>query len=418
MKTEKQLQLQIEKIKKMQVNEDNKKAVLDFDNLNGINSREPSTRIMYLMLLKHLLAFTEGKGKAFKKLSGEDLREFIGRLKRREIETQSHRRFSGNIQCKKNVAQASINTYIAATKRFFRYLYNSGRDSPKVIREAGLVQRQEEFKLTSADLPSEEEIQDMIDAAPNPLYKAILAVAYDSGMRISDILDVRVKDLIIDENDVRIRFYIRKTKKHLLYGMGSSVGYLMNWYNCHPTKNPDDPLFCTTSTNWRGKRMSYFNIYKVIKILAKKSGVSKKVSCHTFRHCATRRDKPLYSDEELRVLRGWSRNSMMPLRYAAISHDEVFKKKRILEGKGKPEIEKKVIDARNCPRCKNTVTQDAMYCCVCGQLLNRKPGELEGILKSNPAIMQQIINEVQKSVEQKMGYHRLTEERYSAATSG
>jgi integrase/recombinase XerD len=258
----------------------------------------------------------------------------------------------------------------------------------------------------------------MIDVTQNPLYKAILAVAYDSGMRISDILDLKVSDLKICENDVKIRFYIKKTRKHLLYGMGSSVGYLMNWYNCHPTKEPDDPLFCTTSTNWRGKRMSYYNIYMVIKRLAKKAGVSKKVSCHTFRHCATRRDKPLYSDEELRVLRGWSRNSMMPLRYAAISNDEVFKKKRILEGKDSPEPEKKVIDARNCPRCKNTVTPDAMYCSVCGQLLNSKPGELEGILKCNPAIMQKIIEEVQKSVEKRMGYQKLSEERFLAMVRG
>jgi hypothetical protein len=198
--------------------------------------------------------------------------------------------------------------------------------------------------------------------------------------------------------------------------MGSSVGYLMNWYNCHPTRNPDDPLFCTTSTNWRGKRMSYSNIYTVIKKLAKKAGVSKKVSCHTFRHCATRRDKAHFSDEELRVLRGWSRNSIMPLRYAAISNDAVFKKKRILEGKDIPEPEKRVIDARNCPRCKNTVTPDAMYCSVCGQLLKSKPAELSEILKSNPAILQQIINEVQRNIEKKMGYQKLGEERFKVMT--
>ena len=376
MKTEKELKSYVEEIKKMKVNEENKKIVLDFDNLNEINAREPSTRIIYLILLKHLLTFAESKGKTFKKLTGEDIREFIGRLKNREIKTQYNTWFNG-VPLPKKLSQSSLNTYTMVIKRFFRYLYRTGKDSPKVIREAGIMQRQEEFKLTSADLPSETEIQAMIDVTQNPLYKAILAVAYDSGMRISDILDLKVRDLKICENDVKIRFYIKKTRKHLLYGMGSSVGYLMNWYNCHPTKEPDDPLFCTTSTNWRGKRMSYYNIYMVIKRLAKKAGVSKKVSCHTFRHCATRRDKPLYSDEELRVLRGWSRNSMMPLRYAAISNDEVFKKKRILEGKDSPEPEKKIIDARNCPRCKNTVTPDAMYCSVCGQLLNSKPGELE-----------------------------------------
>ena len=109
---------------------------------------------------------------------------------------------------------------------------------------------------------------------------------------------------------------------------------------------------------------------------------------------------------------------MMPLRYAPISNDEVFKKKQIIEGKVSPELKKKVIDARNCTRCKNTVTPDAMYCSVCGQLLNKQPDALNEILLNNPTIMQQIINEVQKSVEKKMRYQKLAEERFKVMTSG
>ena len=95
MKTEKELKSYVEEIKKMKVNEENKKIVLDFDNLNEINAREPSTRIIYLILLKHLLTFAESKGKTFKRLTGEDIREFIGRLKNREIKTQYNTWFNG-----------------------------------------------------------------------------------------------------------------------------------------------------------------------------------------------------------------------------------------------------------------------------------------------------------------------------------
>ena len=102
----------------------------------------------------------------------------------------------------------------------------------------------------------------------------------------------------------------------------------------------------------------------------------------------------------------------MPLRYAPISNDEVFKKKQVLEGKISPETKKKVIDARNCPRCKNTVTVDAMYCSICGQLLSNRPGALNEILSSNPAIMKQIISEVQKNVEKKLMFKELAEERF------
>lgn len=406
------------KIGEMNVREENKKMVLEFDHLNGINGLAAATRIGYLGLLTHLLVFCEARKKAFKHLKGEEIREFVSMLKERKINTQDYDGF-GKRKKIINLTQGTLNIYMQGIKRFFKFVYKTGRDNPKVIRDAGLRQRIVEFSLTSADLPTEEEIQAIIDVSPHPHYKAIIAVAYDSGMRINDILDIKVKDLIIGENEVRLRFYIRKTKKHLLYGLGSSVGYLMNWYNLHPTKEPEDFLFCTMATNHRGRRMGYANIYRVVKQLAKKAGVSpkKNVSCHTFRHCATKRDKPHYSDEELRVLRGWSRTSTMPLRYAPISADEVFKKKQVLEGKITPEPEKKVIDARNCPRCKNTVTPDSAYCCICGHLLNNQPSELSGIMAENPSIMKQIIGEVTKNVERRMKYQKLADERFKVMTN-
>jgi integrase len=402
-----------EDIRRMKASEANKKLVFEFDRLNEINGLTPSTRTGYLVLLKHLLAYCERKEKTFKQLKGDDIRDFMGLLKERRIETQIGRGMQRNRKID-SLSQGCINTYIQMAKRFFKYLYATGRDSPKVLRDADLRQKQAAFKLTSTDLPTEEEIQALIEATPNPLYRAIIAVAYDSGMRINDVLDLKVKDLIVSENEVRLRFYIRKARKHLLYGMGSSVGYLMNWYNLHPTKKPEDHLFCTMATNHRGKRMGYTNIYRIIKLLAKKAGVPqrKNVTCHTFRYCATKREKLHYTDEELRILRGWSRGSTMPLRYAPIAADEVFKKKQVLEGKVRPEQRKKVIDARSCPRCRNTLTPDMMYCCVCGQLLNDRPSEINEILTNSPDIMQQIVSEVTRNIEKRMKFEKLAEERF------
>jgi integrase len=402
-----------EDIRRMEASKANKKIVFDFDRLNEINGLTPSTRAGYLVLLKHLLAYCNKKEMSLKQLKGDDIREFMSLLKERKITTQVGRGMQRSRRIDR-LSQGCMNSYIQMTKRFFKYLYGTGRDSPKVLRDADLRQKQTEFKLTSADLPTEEEILAMIEATPNPLYRAIIAVAYDSGMRINDILDLKVQDLMISENEVRLRFYIRKARKHLLYGMGSSVGYLMNWYNLHPTKEPQDPLFCTTATNHRGKRMGYTNIYRIIKRLAKKAGIpkSKNVTCHTFRHCATKRDKHQYTDEELRILRGWTRRSTMPLRYAPIAADEVFKKKQVLEGKIRPEQRKKVIDARSCPRCRNTVAPDMAYCCVCGQLLSKQPSEIHEILAGNPDIMQRIVSEVTENVERRMKFKKLAEERF------
>ncbi|MCX6817281.1 MAG: tyrosine-type recombinase/integrase [Candidatus Aenigmarchaeota archaeon] len=402
----------MEKIKNMDVNAENIKTVVEFDKLNEINGLTPGTRVGHLTMLRHLLTYCGGK--PFTELTGSDIREFMGLLKESKVETQVDMRFNRNVAKRGGkLEQGTMNTYTQKVKRFFRYLHNTGRDTPKVIRDADLKQKQVAFKLTSADLPTEQEILNMINATESPLYKALLAVMYDTGMRIGDILDLKFKDLMVTENEVRLRFYIRKTKQHLLYSLGSSVGFLMNWHNLHPTKDPESPLFCTTATNCRGKRMSHTNAYNMVKMLAEKANIHKKVSCHTFRHCATARDKPHYSDEELRVLRGWTRNSTMPLRYAPVSNDAVFRKKQILEGKIKDELQPKIIEARSCPRCKNTVTPDSAYCCVCGQLLSKKVIGLKDMLE-NPLIYETMKSEIERREDLRQKYQQQLNERVMA----
>jgi len=107
----------------------------------------------------------------------------------------------------------------------------------------------------------------------------------------------------------------------------------------------------------------------------------------------------------------------MPLRYAPIAADEVFKKKQIIEGKISPEPKERILDARNCPRCKNTVTPDSAYCCICGQLLNNKPSEICEMMEENPNIVQQIIREVTQNVERRLNYQKLAYERFKVMTN-
>ena len=61
---------------------------------------------------------------------------------------------------------------------------------------------------------------------------------------------------------------------------------------------------------------------------------------------------------------------------------------------------------------------DMMYCSLCGQLLNDKPSEINEILTKNPDIMQQIVSEVTKKIENKMKFEKLAEERFQVMVRG
>lgn len=418
MKERKMLQTMIRQIKHSRdISETNKSHILGFDMRNETANLSKGSRVNYLSFLKHLGVFA---GKVdFKKLKGKDLQEFIRAVKNREIKTQVEEYYCFgkynyvNKERKAEISPNTLNSYLIRLKTFFKWLYKcSSNENPKPVIEAGLRIISIPFRLTSEDLPTGEEIEQMLKVLRNPMHRALISLLYDTGMRLGDCLRLRVGDVINTENEVRARFFIRKSNKPLLYGLGSSVPHIMSWLNVHPHReNADSPLFCSTCTSYDGQisKTTAFNIVKRARELA---GIKKNLHPHIFRHAATYRDKKLgFQDEELRILRGWSRNSNMPLRYGSFSVDDVMKKRQILEGRKVPE-KPKVRREKRCPRCQNTVFSDSRYCQVCGQLLNNQPGALNEILSSNPAIMQQIISEVQKNVEKKLMFQDLAEERF------
>lgn len=112
---------------------------------------------------------------------------------------------------------------------------------------------------------------------------AILETLYGCGLRVSELLDLRLSDLFFKEGFIKVRGKGNKerfvpispvTQKYILL-------YLKEIRNhWQPEKGYEDLLFL----NRRGKRLTRNMIFTIVKGLAEKSGIRKKVSPHTFRH--------------------------------------------------------------------------------------------------------------------------------------
>lgn len=420
LKEKRMLQTMIGQIKHSKdISEANKSHIMKFEMKNDTANLSINSRVSYLSFLKHLGVFA---GKIdFKELNGTDLQEFIRALKNREIKTQVAGYYCFgkytyiSKKRKPEISPNTLNGYIIKLKTFFKWLYKCSRhQNPEPVVESGLRVINIPFKLTSEDLPTEKEVMQMINVMRNPLHRALIAILYDTGMRLGDCLRLKVEDVINTENEVRIRFFIKKNNKPLLYSLGSSVPHIMSWLNIHPFRdNPDAPLFSSTCTSYAGQ-ISKATAFNIVKRASELAGIKKRIYPHIFRHAATYRDKRLgFQDEELRILRGWSRNSNMPLRYGSFSVEDVMKKRQVLEGR-RVSIKQKVSDEKRCPKCQNTVFSDSCYCQVCGQLLSSQKNEMKEILLNTPSIMQQIINQVQENVEKKLSFQKLAEERFLA----
>jgi integrase/recombinase XerD len=113
--------------------------------------------------------------------------------------------------------------------------------------------------------------------------KAILETLYSCGLRVSELVNLRISCLHLEIGFVRV---IGKGDKERLVPIGSDAIKYINIYRndirVHIKIKPgqEDFLFL----NRRGSKLSRVMIFILLKELAKKAGIEKSISPHTFRH--------------------------------------------------------------------------------------------------------------------------------------
>jgi len=113
--------------------------------------------------------------------------------------------------------------------------------------------------------------------------RAMLETLYSSGLRVSELLDLRISNLYADAGFLKIA---GKGDKERLVPIGRDALKHIQLYRegvrCHLNikKGHEDILFL----NRRGAKMTRVMVFTIIKDLAAKAGIQKTVSPHTFRH--------------------------------------------------------------------------------------------------------------------------------------
>ena len=113
--------------------------------------------------------------------------------------------------------------------------------------------------------------------------KAILETLYSCGLRVSEVTSLKISCLHLDLGFIKV---IGKGDKERLVPIGSDAIKFISIYKSTVRSHvaikagEDDILFL----NRRGSRLSRVMIFLILKALAKKAGITKNISPHTFRH--------------------------------------------------------------------------------------------------------------------------------------
>ena len=184
----------------------------------------------------------------------------------------------------KEISPRSQARIISGLRSYFDYLIfeNYRESNPTDLIETPKI------GVKLPDTLSEQEINSLISAidlskAEGERNRAMLETMYSCGLRVSELIHLKISDLFFDEGFIKI---VGKGNKERFVPIHfSAQKYIILYMNEIRTqltikKGFEDTLFL----NRRGKSLSRQMIFMILKALAIKIDLNKKISPHTFRH--------------------------------------------------------------------------------------------------------------------------------------
>lgn len=169
----------------------------------------------------------------------------------------------------KNKLSASYqNQVVNAIKLFFKTMQNTSID-------VELIHRPKNPKLLPKVL-SEEEIAKIINALDNIKHKCMLSLIYSAGLRRSELLNMRIKD--IDSGRMIVHINQAKGMKDRIAPLSGTILVLLRQY--YIKYKPNDYLFEGQS----GEQYSERSLGLVLKRACDLAGIKKRVNLHMLRH--------------------------------------------------------------------------------------------------------------------------------------
>ncbi len=219
---------------------------------------------------------------------GRDLTKFtsfLGRRKLKGVDNISRKEITAYLLAEKDkgLSPSSLSRNLVSIRMWFRYLVVNGYleeditavlDSPRLWRILpNVLSVQEVTKLLQST---------KTDSARSLRDKAMLELMYASGLRVSEVVNLRVSDLNLEVGFLRC---IGKGKKERIVPLGKlSIKSLQHYLKKGRPRLMKDLLVPNLFLNQRGKAFTRQWVWKLIKHYARQAGIKKEITPHTLRH--------------------------------------------------------------------------------------------------------------------------------------
>jgi len=236
----------------------------------------PNTRKNYLADVRQFKQFLDANNISAKKVDTDNMID---------IDYMVIRAFLGSLY-RERLKKITISRKVSALRTFFDYLHRKGKLK---INPAVMVQTPKTEKYIPAFL-SVDEMFTVLDAkgrldAIGIRDKAIVELFYSSGVRLSELVGLNMRDIDYEQGLMKVR---GKGKKERIVPIGDKAIAAVRAYlekKCEISRKNvindyNGPIF----VNNKGARLSTRSVARILDKLVLASGLGRKISPHTLRH--------------------------------------------------------------------------------------------------------------------------------------
>ena len=339
------------------------------DKMNGNDGtdqeRSVRTKIIYIYALnKFLIAMGKTKIKTATK---EDIENAFAKLNKLGLSTRNLRDIKTNV------------------KFFYKIMFGDGiYHTPNVAWYKAAKPRKRKLP---EDLLSEDDVLNMLNAAKNFRDQAIIALLWDTGARIGELMAVRKKDIELDAEPGHIRVDGKTGMRRI--PILFSMPYVLRYIETQKDLTDNDIVW---RTQWYARDSpmdsdaGYHAISVMLKSVGKRAGITKLIHPHKFRASRATNLADKVSEQTLKRMFGWTQDSTQMAVYISLNDKSVDTAFMQANGKKPREDTKTKLDgAKICPRCKAQMGMNYLHCFVCGAALDSTIASYEDTIRKDNA---------------------------------
>lgn len=233
--------------------------------LHNTKKTSTNTEVSYQRDLKKMVVYLSGKGITdIREVSELDLQGYISEMVRG------------------NFASSTVSRSVASIRALFQYLFKEG----KIRKDPSDNLKPPKVEKKMPEILSVEEVDKLLKQPDTVTPKgirdtAMLELLYATGMRVSELLHLRIEDLNLDFGYVSCH----ENGKERIIPIGSVSRKALADYmeKARPVFVRDDGV-TALFTNCSGKAMSRQGFWKVLKGYADEAGIQGDITPHTLRH--------------------------------------------------------------------------------------------------------------------------------------